>query len=85
MWWRPSVVERRDALLAAGGFVALSVLWGTQFLVIREGQVAMPALLAVSLRFSLLAVAGATAARLTNAVAPEGTLGVRAQIGRAHV
>lgn len=77
-------MERRDALLATAGFVALSALWGTQFLVIREGQVAMPALLAVSLRFLLLAVAGATAARLTKAAAPEGTLVVRALFGLAQ-
>lgn len=77
-------MEKRDASVAVLGFVALSFLWGTQFLVIREGQVAMPALLAVSLRFTLLALAGATAARLAKASAPEGTLRVRALFGFAQ-
>lgn len=71
----------RDAIATIGGFAVLGLVWGTQFLVIREGLRTMPALLSVSLRFAVLAIAAAIAARVTGAVASRGSFRARLAFG----
>lgn len=69
----PISSRRSRALLGVGGFGLLSVIWGTQFLVIKQGLHGMPALLAAALRFAVLAAGAHIAVLVTRSKAPADT------------
>lgn len=71
--------RKRAAVLAA--LAALSVIWGTQYLVIRVTQAHVAPWRAVALRFAVVAVLGQLAVFVTRAQAPKGTLGLRLAMG----
>jgi drug/metabolite transporter (DMT)-like permease len=66
------VSERAKSVWAALGFAALTVVWGTQFLVIKQGQVDLPPLMTAALRFAVVTVAAQIAVYITGARAPLG-------------
>lgn len=76
-----ATAEPVGRVAVALGLAALAVVWGTQYLVIREGQVSFPPLLAASLRFGLVAAVGASLALATGARAPAGLLPARLAFG----
>jgi drug/metabolite transporter (DMT)-like permease len=74
--------ERASAsLLTAAGFVALALIWGTQFLIIRLGQQTLPPLLTVALRFVILALVAHLLTLALRLHAPPGTGAARLGFG----
>ena len=71
----------RERALTVAGLAALSLVWGTQFLVIRATQAALPPWQAVTLRFAVVALLGQVAVLVTGARAPRGVLGLRLAMG----
>jgi drug/metabolite transporter (DMT)-like permease len=67
--------------LTGVGFVALALIWGTQFLIIRCGQQSLPPLLTVALRFLILAFIAHLLAALFQRHAPPGTGAARLAFG----
>jgi drug/metabolite transporter (DMT)-like permease len=63
------------------GVGVLALVWGTQFLVIKIGLETVPPLLAVSLRFAVLAVVGAVFAAILRVRAAPGTGRFRLALG----
>jgi drug/metabolite transporter (DMT)-like permease len=62
--------EGGKRIWAAVGLVALTLVWGTQFLVIKAGQVDLPPLMTAALRFAVLTAAAQVAVFLTRSRAP---------------
>jgi drug/metabolite transporter (DMT)-like permease len=56
--------DRLKNAWASAGFAAMTVVWGTQFLVIKRGQVDLPPLMTAALRFAVLTVAAQVAVLL---------------------
>lgn len=69
--------DRRATLIAYGGLVVLTVVWGTQFLVIKSGQQYVPPLLGAATRFAVLAAVAQAAIAVSGARAPAGYRGGR--------
>lgn len=61
--------------------LALSAVWGTQFLVVRLAQAELPPWRAVALRFIVVAALGQIATTAGRARAPRGVLGLRLALG----
>lgn len=57
-------------LLVGMGLAALALVWGTQFLVIKSGQVTLPPLTTAALRFAVFTVAAQFAVLITGATSP---------------
>ncbi len=72
---------RAVALVALG---ALSIVWGTQYLVIKVGQATVPPLLTVALRFAVVAIASQIVVWVMGLRAPPGTAPARALFGIAQ-
>jgi drug/metabolite transporter (DMT)-like permease len=64
------VSDRTKKALAGAGLATLSFVWGTQFLVIKFGQVSLPPLMTAALRFAVLTVAAQAAVFLSRSQAP---------------
>jgi len=62
--------DRRKHLWAGLCLSALTLVWGTQFLVIKWGQIDLPPLMTAALRFAVLTVAAQVAVFLTGSKAP---------------
>lgn len=62
--------EGRKNFWVVVGLVALALVWGTQFLVIKAGQVDLPPLLTATLRFAVLTAAAQVAVVVTHSRAP---------------
>lgn len=62
--------DRRKNVWAGLGLLVLAFVWGTQFLVIKLGQINLPPLMTAALRFAVLTVAAQVAVFLTGAKAP---------------
>lgn len=75
---------QRTWLWTTLAIVALTLVWGTQFLVIQLGQRDLPPLLSAALRFALLAIIAQGAIGLTRARAPEGHGLERLGLGATH-
>ena len=73
--------KRAPQALIVLGFVALALIWGTQYLIIRIGQESLPPLLTVALRYAILGSAALVMAALTRARAPRGTWPARLIFG----
>lgn len=73
--------DRAKSVCPVLGLVALAIVWGTQFLVIKQGQVDLPPLMTAALRFAILAVAAQIAVYVTGARAPHGEAFQRAFFG----
>lgn len=76
--------ETRRRVATAAGFVGLTVVWGTQFLVIKHGQISLPPLLTAALRFAVLTGAAQVAVMVTRSRAPEGRWRGRLTFGVAQ-
>ena len=62
--------DRRKNVWASLGLVVLAFVWGTQFLVIKLGQINLPPLMTAALRFAILTIAAQVAVTLTGSKAP---------------
>ncbi len=62
--------ERRKRAWAYAGLAALTLVWGTQFLVIKRGQADLPPLMTAALRFAVLTFAAQVAVLVTRSRAP---------------
>jgi len=62
--------DRRKNIWAGLGLVVLAFVWGTQFLVIKLGQINLPPLMTAALRFAILTIAAQVAVTLTGSKAP---------------
>ncbi|MCC7383961.1 MAG: EamA family transporter [Deltaproteobacteria bacterium] len=71
----------QSRLLFGAGMAALSLIWGTQFLVIKIGQASVPPLLTVALRFLVLTMAAQAAVWFLRAPRPRGLFALRAAYG----
>lgn len=66
---------------AALGFLALALIWGTQFLIIRRGQQSLPPLLTVALRYAILGLVAQVLVLGYRARGPDGTRARRLAFG----
>jgi len=64
------VSDRIKNAWAGLGLVVLTVVWGTQFLVIKEGQVDLPPLMTAAFRFAVLTAAAQVVILLARSQAP---------------
>lgn len=78
------VSDGRKRALTAVGFAALTLVWGTQFLVIKHGQVCLPPLLTAALRFAVLTAAAQVAVIVSRSRAPAGRWRQRLMFGVAQ-
>lgn len=62
--------DRSKHRWAGVGLVALALVWGTQFLIIKRGQVSLPPLMTAALRFGVLTLAAQVAVVMTRSQAP---------------
>ncbi len=76
--------RRRRRALALVALGALSLVWGTQYLVIKAGQATVPPLCTVALRFAVVAVASQAIVWVGGLRAPPGSLPARALFGVAQ-
>lgn len=62
--------DRHKHIWASLGMLLLAIVWGTQFLVIKQGQISLPPLMTATLRFAVLTIAAQCAVFLTRSKAP---------------
>jgi drug/metabolite transporter (DMT)-like permease len=73
--------EASKRFVARAGLVALALVWGTQFLIIKLGQSTLPPLTTAALRFAVLTAAAQIAVLLTGASSPIATRLQRTSFG----